>query len=197
MGGELRPSGSCRSMAKAAVLGLLVGLAGGAAWGEAVKQDGFRALPRPVRYATPLAPPGGVKAVIVYGKTAPWTQAAALRVQQAIKRWCGQQLSLIDDRTATSEETWLLTDAYRRRPMIVLGNGEVNRVMHALATRYLLESNGSWPGGNRYVIRTIFEPFMADVNWTWRWRHRARRAWPPRRRSSPHCSRGSRRAQRP
>ena len=36
--------------------------------------------------------------------------------------------------------------------------------MHALGTRYLLQSNRSFPGGDRYLIRTIFEPFVADVN---------------------------------
>ena len=37
--------------------------------------------------------------------------------------------------------------------------------MHALGTRYLLQSNRSWPGGDRYYIRTVFEPFVADVNY--------------------------------
>ena len=35
-----------------------------------MNDPGFRALPRPINYATPLAPKGGVQAVIVYGKPA-------------------------------------------------------------------------------------------------------------------------------
>ena len=126
---------------------------------------GFRALPRPISYATPLAPKDGAKAVIVYGKNAPWTQTAATAVQKAIQDWSGVRLELADDRTVTSEETWLLTDAYRKTPMIVLGNAQDNRVMHALGTRYLLQSNRTWPGGDRFIVRTVFEPFVADVNY--------------------------------
>jgi len=37
--------------------------------------------------------------------------------------------------------------------------------MHALGVNYLLISNRSWPGGDRYVIRSLFEPFAADVNY--------------------------------
>ncbi|MCR4412838.1 MAG: hypothetical protein NUV77_10490, partial [Thermoguttaceae bacterium] len=137
---------------------------GFAACGQAVEKPVFKALPRAINYATPLAPANGVKAVIVYGKDAPWTRSAAEAVQKAIAGWCGARLELADDHAVTGEDTWLLTDAYRKRPLIVLGNAQDNRVMHALGTRYLLQSNRSWPGGDRYYIRTVFEPFVADVN---------------------------------
>jgi len=132
---------------------------------QVVDNPGFKALPRPINYATPLTPANGVKAVIVYGKLAPWTRKAALSVQKAVQNWASVKLELMDDRSATSEETWLLTDACRKKPMIVIGNAKDNRVMHALGTRYLLQSNRTWPGGDRYIIRTVFEPFAADVNY--------------------------------
>ena len=122
-------------------------------------------MPRPISYATPLAPKDGPKAVIVFGKNAAWTQTAAEAVRKAIQEWSGVTLELADDRTVTSEETWLVADAYRRVPMIVLGNAQDNRVMHALGTRYLLQSNRTWPGGDRFIVRTVFEPFAADVNY--------------------------------
>ena len=93
---------------------------------------GFAAQLRPINYATPLAPANGVKAVIVYGKDAPWTKTAAEAVQKAIADWSGVKLELADDRTVTSDDTWLLTDAYRKTPLVVLGNSQDNRVMHAL-----------------------------------------------------------------
>ena len=86
-------------------------------------------------------------------------------MQKAIEDWSGVKLDLADDRTVTSDETWLLTDACRKTPLIALGNARDNRVMHALGTRYLLQSNRTWPGGDRFVIRSIFEPFAADVNY--------------------------------
>jgi hypothetical protein len=126
---------------------------------------GYKALVRPINYSMPLAPKDGPRAVIVYGKNAPWTQKAAEAVQKAVADWCGVKLDIADDRTVTSEDTWLLADAYRKTPLIVLGNAQDNRVLHALGTRYLSVSSRSWPGGDRYVIRSVFEPFVADVNY--------------------------------
>jgi hypothetical protein len=143
---------------------LLAGYCSGVV-GQTVDDHGFKALPRPINYATPLAPKEGAKAVIVYGKTAPWTREAAIAVQKAIQDWSGVKLEAADDRAVTSEETWLLNDAYRHTPLIVLGNAQDNRVMHAMGVRYLLRSNRSWPGGDRFFIRTVFEPFVADVNY--------------------------------
>jgi hypothetical protein len=129
-----------------------------------VDNPGFKALPRPINYAMPLAPKDGVKAIIVYGKNAAWTLRAAQAVQKAVLDSSGLKLELADDRTVTSDETWLLTDAFRRTPLIVLGNAQDNRLLHALGTRFLLQSNRSWPGGDRFIVRTVFEPFVADVN---------------------------------
>jgi hypothetical protein len=148
-----------------AVLAISLAIYCGGALAQVVDNPGFKALPRPINYATPLAPAGGAKAVIVYGKTAPWTQSAATAVQKAIQDWSGVKLELVDDLTVTSEETWLLDDAYRKTPLIVLGNAQDNRVMHALGTRYLLRSNRTWPAGDRFIIRSVFEPFVADVNY--------------------------------
>jgi len=132
---------------------------------QIVDHPGFKALPRAIRYATPLQPAGGPTAVIVYGKEAAWTKTAAESVQKAVEDWSGVKLAMVDDCTVTSDDTWLLTDDYRKTPLIVLGNAQDNRVMHALGTRYLLQSNRTWPGGDRYVLRTVLEPFVADVNW--------------------------------
>ena len=153
-----------RIAAVAFFLALLV-WGGSASCGPAVDNPGFKALPRAINYATPLAPANGAKAVIVYGKGAPWTKSAAEVVQKAVADWCGVRLELADDRAVTAEDTWLLTDIYRKTPLVVLGNAQDNRVMHALGTRYLLQSNRSWPGGDRYYIRTVFEPFLAGVNY--------------------------------
>jgi hypothetical protein len=155
-----------RRIPVAIMFGLVLALAPcGGASGQVMDNPGFKALPRPVHYATALVPEGGAKAVIVYGKDAPWTQTAATAVQKAILDWSGVKLELADDRTVTSEDTWLLNDAYRRTPLVVLGNARDNRVMHALGVNYLLHSNRSWPGGDRYFIRSVFEPFAADVNY--------------------------------
>jgi len=150
----------------AVVLALACGLAGSSrALAQVVDNPGFKALPRPIHYDLPVCPTNGPQAVIVYGKAAPWTEAAARRVQQLLQPWCGRTLTVTDDRTVTSDATWLLNDAWRKTPLIVLGNGRDNRVMHALGTRFLLQSNRMWPGGDRFLIRTVFEPFVADVNY--------------------------------
>jgi hypothetical protein len=132
---------------------------------QAADNPGFRALPRPIRYDLPLAPVGGAKAVIVYGQSSAYAQKSAESVQKIIQEWSGLKLDVVADRTVTGEDTWLLEDEYRKTPMIVLGNAWENRVIHALGTRYLAQSNRSWPGGDRYLIRSIFEPFAADVNY--------------------------------
>jgi arylsulfatase A-like enzyme len=59
---------------------------------------------------------------------------------------------LADDRTVTSEDTWLLNESYFKTPLIVLGSAQDNRVMHALGTRFLLRSNRTWPGGDRFLM---------------------------------------------
>jgi hypothetical protein len=124
----------------------------------------YQALPRPLEYGTPLTSTAGPQAAIVYGETVDWTRSAAVEVQQAVREWCGAELPVVSDRTVTSEETWLLSDEYRHTPLIVLGNCRDNRVLHALGTRYLACSNYMWPGGDRYLVRTAFEPFVAGVN---------------------------------
>jgi len=132
---------------------------------QALDTNGFGALLRELHYETPLCPEQGPHAVIVYGKNAAWTEAAARQVQQAILEWSGKKLELLDDRTVTDEQTWLLNEARFKTPLIVLGNAQVNRVLHAMGTRYLVASSGFWPGGDRYLLRTVFEPFVADVNY--------------------------------
>ena len=138
----------------------------GGAQGQAVPVNpGYKALVRPIHYSMPLAPKDGPHALIVYGKNAPWTQKAAQALQKAVADWCGVKLELVDDQTVTNEDTWLLNDAYRKTPLIVLGNAQDNRVMHAMGVHFLLQSNRYWPGGDRYFIRSVFEPFVADVNY--------------------------------
>ncbi len=93
----------------------------GAAYGQAEPANpGYKALVRPINYSMPLAPKEGARAVIVYGKDAPWTQTAAQAVQKAVADWCGVKLELADDRIVTSEDTWLLNDSWRKTPLIVL-----------------------------------------------------------------------------
>jgi hypothetical protein len=133
-----------------------------AASGQVVDNPGFKALPRPINYNMPLSPAGGVKAVIVYGKNSAYAQKSAQALQKAIEDWSGLKL---DVGAVTDEDTWLLKDDCRKTPMIVLGNAWENRLMHALGTRYLLQSNHTWPGGDRYLVRSLFEPFDADVNY--------------------------------
>ncbi len=154
----------CRTVAIVLCLSFPLARCGGAS-GQVVDNPGFKALPRPICYSMPLAPVGGANAVIVYGRDAAWTRNAAESVQKSIQDWSGVKLDLADDHTVTSDESWLLNDAYLKTPLIVLGNARDNRVMHALGTRYLLQSNRTWPGGDRFVIRSIFEPFVADVNY--------------------------------
>jgi hypothetical protein len=131
---------------------------------QALENRQFQAaLSRPLNYAMPLA--GSPKALIVYGKNAAYTQVAAQAVQKDIQDWCGLSLDLADDQSVTDEKTWLLSEKYVKTPLIVLGNAPDNRVIHAMGTRFLARSNHSWPGGDRYVIRSVFEPFVADVNY--------------------------------
>ena len=74
-------------------------------------------------------------------------------MQKAVQEWSGKKLEIIDDAAATSEETWLLAEAYRHTPMIVVGNTQDNRLMEALGTRYLdgsttLAGRGPLPRAN-------------------------------------------------
>src|ERR1035437_2115476 len=115
-----------------AICNLQFAIFSGVALAQIPDNQGFQALPRTINHATPLTPAQGAQAVIVYGKKADWSQAAALRVQKAIQDWSGKKLDVIDDLTATSEETWLIADAYRHTPMIVIGNTQDNRLIQAL-----------------------------------------------------------------
>jgi len=89
--------------------------------GQVAEDRGFKAVPRPIHYETPLAPrrdrrPSSSMAVRPAGRKGRRNGA------EGGAGLVGVKLELADDRTVTSEETWLLTEAYRKTPLIVLGN---------------------------------------------------------------------------
>ena len=108
--------------AAVALVAILAGAHATMASGQIVDNPGFKALPRAIHYDTPLVPKQGPKAVIVYGKNAPYTKTAAQAVQKAIQEWCGAGLEMVDDHAVTSDQTWLLNEAYLKTPLVVLGN---------------------------------------------------------------------------
>ena len=61
----------------------------GAAYGQAAPANPeYKALVRPINYSMPLSPKDGTRAVIVYGKNAPWSQ-------KAVADWCNKPTTFV------------------------------------------------------------------------------------------------------
>jgi hypothetical protein len=122
-------------------------------------------LARRIERHTVLAPEDKYRrAIIVYPSGMNGGAAAALELRDRIQAKTGRTLACLSDQVVIDTSTWLVRDKYLGRPMIVLGNAVDNKVLYAVATKFLAMSNRSWPGGDKFCNRSILEPFRSDVN---------------------------------
>ncbi len=137
---------------------------------DAVGSDGST-LPlgccsRKIKWETPLlADPAPLSAMIVYPSGAPGGQALGERVRAAVKARGGKDIPCVSDKVVIDQATWLVREEFLGRPIIAMGNIADNKAIYALSTRFLTLANHKWPGGDKFCVRSILEPFRADVNW--------------------------------
>ena len=121
---------------------------------------------RKIRWETPLlAERSASCAVIVYPSGMAGGAAQGQKIREAILLRSGRDVPCISDDLVVDSETWLVRDEFLSRPMIVLGNATDNKAIYALATKFLTQANRKWPGGDRFTVRSVLEPFAADTNW--------------------------------
>jgi len=112
-----------------------------------------------------LADPAPLSAIIVYPSRMKGGAALGDKVRQAVRRRSGKDILCMSDEAVIDQTTWLVREEFLGRPIIALGNATDNKVIYALATRFLTLSNRKWPGEDKFCVRSILEPFRADVNW--------------------------------
>ncbi len=123
-----------------------------------------RMLPRTVRRETPLLREDGVCAAIVYpGRDAAYRPLAE-KVAYAIAQCYGEPLELIADTAILPARHSRLPNGFRRRPLILLGNLNTNRVLLPLYANYYCATDATYPGEEGYDLRTILNPYGTGEN---------------------------------
>jgi hypothetical protein len=84
--------------------------------------------------------------------------AAALVARGATAPECVADLALMPARSTP------LPAAYRRRPLILLGNLNTNRALQPLYADFLCSTDADYPGGDGHDLRTIVNPYGTGTN---------------------------------
>ena len=117
-------------------------------------------LPRSPCRSTPL----GRSAAIIYPAAHPRYRvlaeelAAAIAARGSAAPECVADLALIPTRSTP------LPDDYRRRPLVLLGCLNTNRVLQPLYADYLCSTDATYPGGDGYDLRTLVNPYGTGTN---------------------------------
>ncbi len=121
-------------------------------------------LPRSPERATALGQTGARAAVIVYPAADPAYRALAEQVAAAVAAQCGRPPECIADTALLPERSTPLPDGHRRRPLVVLGSLNTNRVLLPLYANFLCSTDAVYPGGDGYDLRTLVNPFGTGSN---------------------------------
>ncbi len=110
--------------------------------------------PRRTYGVTRLLARGRPDAVIVYPARPACYRAWAREIQDALAQRAGVRFPAVTDVDATEPDCPALKPAYRTRHLILLGRLGVNRAMWTAYGRFLCATDGYYPGGDGYVVRT-------------------------------------------
>ncbi|MBI3925236.1 MAG: hypothetical protein HY319_06820, partial [Armatimonadetes bacterium] len=110
--------------------------------------------PRRVNSSAVLVADGKARAYIIYPAGPPGLRQLATKVQKAIHNRTGVNLPLVPDSMATRADLPVIREPYRNASLILLGRLGTNRALWSAYTRYLDATDGWYPGGDGYVVRT-------------------------------------------
>ncbi len=122
-----------------------------------------QALPRAIRRDTVLVGDGQT-AALVYPAGSTCHAALAARLNAAIERRAGARLERVEDRHVLPRRDSRLPDAFRRRPLLLLGNLNNNRALAPLYARYFCATDATYPGPGGCDVRTLVNPHGTRVN---------------------------------
>ncbi len=117
-------------------------------------------LPRSPQRTTAL----GQDVAILYSASEPRYRALAEQLAAAIAARGGTRPECIADTTLLPERSTPLPAAYRKRPLVVLGNLNTNRVLLPLYADYLCSTDAVYPGADGYDLRTLVNPYGTGSN---------------------------------
>lgn len=116
-------------------------------------------LPRRVSRETPL-----VDAAIIHPAQPARYRRLAGEIAGAIGRRGHPKPACLADTKLLPERSSVLPEEWRRRPLIVLGNLNTNRLLSPLYANYLCSTDATFPGGDGHDLRTIVNPFGTGTN---------------------------------
>lgn len=103
-------------------------------------------------------------ATIVYPAHGPAFEQLAQQVQDAIKQATGVALPMVSDTDATDKDHPVLLDKFRGQHLILIGRLGINRALWPAYNRFLAASDGYYPGGDGYVVRTAANVYHDGYN---------------------------------
>ena len=121
-------------------------------------------LPRTIQRSTAIVRAARSDSIIVYPALDPAYAGFAHALAVAIEQATGARLSLATDTSVLPTRGMPLPDAFRRCPLILLGNINTNRLLLPLYARYYCATDVTYPGGDGYDLRTMVNPYGTGAN---------------------------------
>ena len=121
-------------------------------------------LPRQLQREMPLVRGGQCVAAVVYPHADPAYARLAGSLGDLIGRYASAEPELIPDDRIMPARRMPLPEAYRSRPLILLGNLNTNRLIAPYYARYYCATDALYPGADGYDLRTLVNPHGNGVN---------------------------------
>ncbi len=121
-------------------------------------------LPRAVESTTTLVAGGLNRAAIIYPSGDSAYRQLADALASAIEAASGSRPELTEAGVLMPDRTTPLPDAYRRRPLILLGSINTNQAFVTLYANLLCATDAVYPGEAGYDLRTVVNPYSTGEN---------------------------------
>ncbi|MBI3921211.1 MAG: hypothetical protein HY318_07325, partial [Armatimonadetes bacterium] len=123
----------------------------------ATAQQG-KMLPRQVNGDLPIVVGGAPQAVIVAPSDADM-RTVAEDLAATLGEQTGLAVPLVEDKVVVGQDGRTVSEEYRNKNLILVGNALNNRAILPLYGRWLDASDGRYPGGDGYELRTVVNPY--------------------------------------
>jgi len=153
----------CERLVQCLPAAMLLSAAGSVLAAKSVEEWTFPR--RVVRRETTLVASGKATGAIVYPAKDGDYKALAERIRRAVEAVTGVSLPVLPDDAVTTEWCGPIKSAYRRKPLVLLGDINKNRATFPLYARYLCECDANYPGKGGRVLRTVFAPYHFTANY--------------------------------
>src|SRR5690349_18196978 len=121
-------------------------------------------LPRQLQWDTPLVHAGQSTVAVVYPHADPAYAQLAHGLSTLIGSHTGAVPELIADNRVVPARQVPLPESFRRRPLILLGNLNTNRLIAPYYARYYCATDALYPGGDGCDLRTLVNPNGLGAN---------------------------------